>query len=198
MYRRFPIKLNYYVQVMTSLQAQFQLCLTSHMLCFTKLKWRHWRKTLTEPYALTYQLSGAKSFLRSQWLLNNSWSSSHFMESVRSFSYSEQPAAVPYPDPEKSSPCPPIQVQDQCSYYQLRLSLTSGLLPSSFHTQAFYVCFSILFYVCYMASTSHSLWLDDSSTNYETHHARFSNRLFSSHNHFVRHKCQRNLIVHLD
>jgi len=57
-------------------------------------------------YLITYLLHGAESFSRSQLVLSWSRNSPHFMETEGSLLHSQDPATCPYPEPDRSSPCP--------------------------------------------------------------------------------------------
>jgi hypothetical protein len=57
-------------------------------------------------YVTAYQLHRAESFLTSQPFLSQSRNSQHFMKPEGSLLHSQEPVTCPYPEPDRSSPCP--------------------------------------------------------------------------------------------
>ena len=82
-----------------------------------------------------------------------------------SLPHSLEPATCPYPEPDKSSPCPPpshfLNIHLNISSH-LSPCLPSGLLPSGFPTKTQYAphLSSPLCHKCYMPRPSHSSQFD--------------------------------------
>ena len=79
----------------------------------------HWL-THSLTHSLTYLLHGAQSFLRSKPVISRSRNSPHFMEPEGSLPHSQVPANCPYPEPDRSIPCPPIplETRDNCTPFR--------------------------------------------------------------------------------
>jgi hypothetical protein len=81
-------------------------------------------KSLLEPFypfhmfkaILSHLTHGAEPFLRSRHLCSYSRTSQHFMEPEGLLSCSQEPSIGPYPEPDQSNSCHPIQAILSVSY----------------------------------------------------------------------------------
>jgi hypothetical protein len=79
---------------------------------------------------------GSEPLLRSHQVCSYSRNSQHFMEPEDSLQCSQESSTGPYPQPDQSHPTSPRSILILCTHPFH--GLTSGLLPSGFHTNILY------------------------------------------------------------